>query len=95
MKITCVDGRQIEVVGSDGLRVELDRYRTAMDALLSDLEGDDDVAGDRALLRYNDIAAGYNRIVNQLDAWNTVLAEENRDKRKALAASIRKERRHG
>ncbi len=91
MKITSVDGRQIEVVGSDSLKAELDRYKKAMEALLPDLEGEDDAAGDRALLRHNDLAAAFNRIMDQLEGWNKVVAEENRDKRKALAAKIRKD----
>lgn len=94
MKITSVDGRQIEVVGSDSLKAELDRYKKAMEALLPDLEGEDDAAGDRALLRHNDLATSFNRIMDQLDGWNKVVADENRDKRKALAARIRKDR-HG
>ena len=94
MKITSVDGRQIEVVGSDSLKAELDRYKKAMEALLPDLEGEDDAAGDRALLRHNDLATSFNRIMDQLDGWNKVVADENRDKRKALAAKIRKDR-HG
>lgn len=95
MTITDVDGRSVEVTTSGALQAQLDRFEAEIDKLLPDLDGTDDAAGERALTRYNLLAAGLNTVVAQLPSWNEVLAKENRDRRHALAASIRERRRRG
>lgn len=95
MTISDVNGSAVEVTTSEQLQAQLDRFEAELDRLLPDLEGADDAAGERALAKYNLVAARLNAVVDQLPSWNQVLAKENRDKRRALAAAIRERRRRG
>jgi hypothetical protein len=95
LTITDVDGLKLEIHGSKALQAQIDRFEAAMQALVPALEGDDDVAGERAMARNNELAGRLNMIVDMLPAWNKIAEGERRDTRRRLAAEIRARRKTG
>lgn len=92
LKITTVDDERIVVTDGARLKAEMDRYEAAIEALIPALAGDDDEAGQAAARRYRTLSFNYRAILDQLDAWNIVVEEENRQARLALAAKLKARR---
>lgn len=92
MKVTTVDDERIVVTDGARLKAEMDRYEAAIGALIPALAGDDDEAGQAAARRYRTLSFNYGAILDQLDAWNIVVEEENRQARLALAAKLKARR---
>jgi hypothetical protein len=92
LNITTVDDDRIVLTDGARLKAEMDRYDAAIEALIPALAGDDDEAGQAAARRYRVLSLNYRAILDQLDAWNTVVEKENREARLALAAKLKARR---
>lgn len=92
LNITTADDERIEVTDGMQLKAEMDRYEAAIDALILALGGSDDEAGTRAARRYRTLSLNYRAIIDQIDAWNNAVEEENRQARHALATKLKARR---
>ena len=95
MTIIDVDGNVVEVTTNEQVEAQIDRIEEEMEKLVSDLESKDNIAGERALAKYDLLASRLNAIIGRLDDWNKVLEEETYAERIAIAKSIRERRRLG
>lgn len=92
MNITTASDERIVVRDGTQLKAEMDRYEATIDALIPALGGSDDEAGQLAAKRYRTLSFNYRAILDQLDAWNNLVEEENRQARHALATKLKARR---
>jgi hypothetical protein len=92
MNITTVDDVRVLVTNGAQLKAEMDRYETAINALIPVLEGPGDEAGRIAARRYRTLSINYQAILDHLNFWNEAVEQENRQARLALAAKLKARR---
>lgn len=92
LRITTADEREMIVEDSATLEAEIGRFERAFDALIPDLDGNDDEAGMQAVGRYRILAYHCNAILAQIDWWNDQVAKERRAARRDLAAVLKARR---
>jgi len=88
--ITDVRGQRKTVQGALELQRELDLYVQAMDALVEQIDSDDDALAERATHAARELMAGYDSIMKNVPEFNRLHETERRTERKRYAAELRK-----
>lgn len=95
LTIKNIDGDVVTVSSEEELMTEIMLFENEIDALEAALDGDDDTAGNAAMVEYRKLSRQHAAIVSQLPAWNAAVLQENRLARQAVAAEIRERRQNG
>lgn len=90
LTITTVDGKAKLIKDTASLEAEIARFEAALQALIPDLEGDDDEAGSLAASRYHILKYYFEPLLEKIDWWNEQVNNERRSARKKLAADLKR-----
>jgi len=85
LTITTVDGEEKLIEDTAALEAEIARFEAALQALIPDVEGDDDEAGSRAAIRYHVLKYFFGLNLEKVDWWIEQIGNERRDDSRALA----------
>ncbi|MET3723603.1 hypothetical protein [Sphingomonas trueperi] len=92
LTITTVDGQGKPIEDTAALEAEITKFEEALQALIPDLEGDDDEAGSRAASRYRVLKYYFDLILENIDWWNEQVGNERRAARRKLASALKARR---
>lgn len=92
LTISTVDSEEKLVEDTAALEAEIVRFEEALQALIPDLEGDDDDAGSLAASRYRVLKYLFDPLLAKVDWWNEQIREERRSNRRKLASELKARR---